>query len=93
MKRRSSPAARTHEAQTLFWSHTPFHCSVCALAGKKLVCCSKEGLDLDDTEEEKKRKEELASQFELLCRLMKDILGDKVGQDDLTGRRHCTCDV
>lgn len=47
-------------------------------AGKKLVCCTKEGLELDDTEEEKKRKEELASQFEPLCRLMKDILGDKV---------------
>ncbi|KAG2486262.1 hypothetical protein HYH03_015086 [Edaphochlamys debaryana] len=46
--------------------------------GKKLVCCSKEGLDLDDSEEEKKRKEELASEFEPLCRLMKDILGDKV---------------
>ncbi|GIL77941.1 hypothetical protein Vretimale_6527 [Volvox reticuliferus] len=46
--------------------------------GKKLVCCTKEGLDLDDSEEEKKRKEELASQFEPLCRLMKDILGDKV---------------
>lgn len=46
--------------------------------GKKLVCCSKEGLELDDTEDEKKRKEELASEFEPLCRLMKDILGDKV---------------
>ncbi|PNH08817.1 Heat shock protein 81-3 [Tetrabaena socialis] len=46
--------------------------------GKKLVCCTKEGLDLDDTEDDKKRKEELASQFEPLCRLMKDILGDKV---------------
>ncbi|GLC36234.1 heat shock protein 90-associated [Pleodorina starrii] len=46
--------------------------------GKKLVCCTKEGLELDDSEEEKKRKEELASQFEPLCRLMKDILGDKV---------------
>lgn len=46
--------------------------------GKKLVCCTKEGLDLDDSEEEKKMKEEVASQFEPLCRLMKDILGDKV---------------
>ncbi|KAG2450931.1 hypothetical protein HYH02_004204 [Chlamydomonas schloesseri] len=46
--------------------------------GKKLVCCTKEGLDLEESEEEKKRKEELASQFEPLCRLMKDILGDKV---------------
>ncbi len=42
------------------------------------MCCTKEGLELDDTEEEKKRKEELASEFEPLCRLMKDILGDKV---------------
>jgi molecular chaperone HtpG len=46
--------------------------------GKKLVCCTKEGLKFEDTEEEKKRKEELASSFEPLCRLMKDILGDKV---------------
>eukprot|EP00201_Polytomella_parva_P015188 CAMPEP_0175071342 /NCGR_PEP_ID=MMETSP0052_2-20121109/19195_1 /TAXON_ID=51329 ORGANISM="Polytomella parva, Strain SAG 63-3" /NCGR_SAMPLE_ID=MMETSP0052_2 /ASSEMBLY_ACC=CAM_ASM_000194 /LENGTH=706 /DNA_ID=CAMNT_0016338513 /DNA_START=48 /DNA_END=2168 /DNA_ORIENTATION=+ len=46
--------------------------------GKKLVSCTKEGLQLDDDEEEKKRKEELASSFEPLCRLMKDILGDKV---------------
>merc|ERR1711970_51691 len=45
--------------------------------GKKLVCCTKEGLELDDSEEEKK-KEEVKAQFEPLCRLMKDILGDKV---------------
>ena len=42
------------------------------------MCCTKEGLDLDDSEDDKKSKEELASQFEPLCRLMKDILGDKV---------------
>ena len=46
--------------------------------GKKLVCCTKEGLQLDETEEEKAKKEELKSQYEALCRLMKDILGDKV---------------
>ena len=46
--------------------------------GKKLVCCTKEGLQLDETEEEKAKKEEVKSQFEALCRLMKDILGDKV---------------
>merc|ERR1712216_797301 len=44
----------------------------------KLVCCSKEGLQLEDTEEEKAKAEELKAQFEALCRLMKDILGDKV---------------
>merc|ERR1711868_237728 len=46
--------------------------------GKKLVCCTKEGLELDDSEEEKKKKEEVKAQFEPLCRIMKDILGDKV---------------
>merc|ERR1712220_3461 len=46
--------------------------------GKKLVCCTKEGLKLDETEDEQKKKEEVKAQFEGLCRLMKDILGDKV---------------
>merc|ERR1712174_62618 len=32
----------------------------------------------DETEEEKKAKEEKKSQFEALCRVIKDILGDKV---------------
>jgi len=45
---------------------------------KKLKCITKEGLDLDDTEEEKKKKEEEKAKFEALCKLMKDILGDKV---------------
>jgi len=46
--------------------------------GKKLKSCTKEGLELDDTEEEKKKREEEKSRFEPLCKLMKDILGDKV---------------
>merc|ERR1711939_1114407 len=46
--------------------------------GKKLVCCTKEGLQLDETEEEKAKKEEVKAQYEALCRLMKDILGDEV---------------
>jgi len=46
--------------------------------GKKLVSCTKEGLDLDDTDEEKKQKEEEKARFEPLCKLMKDVLGDKV---------------
>lgn len=46
--------------------------------GKKLKSCTKEGLDLEDTEEEKKQKEEEKAQFEPLCKLMKDVLGDKV---------------
>jgi len=46
--------------------------------GKKLKSCTKEGLDLDETEEEKKHKEEEKAKFEQLCKLMKDVLGDKV---------------
>ena len=45
---------------------------------KKLLSCTKEGLDLDDTDEEKRRKEEEKAKFEPLCKLMKDVLGDKV---------------
>ncbi|KAL1357646.1 hypothetical protein AAHE18_05G269000 [Arachis hypogaea] len=47
--------------------------------GKKLVSATKEGLKLDDeTEEEKKKKEEKKKSFEDLCKVIKDILGDKV---------------
>ncbi|MCO5564377.1 hypothetical protein L7F22_018037 [Adiantum nelumboides] len=46
--------------------------------GHKLVSATKEGLTLEDSEEEKKRKEELKSKFEPLCKVIKDILGDKV---------------
>ena len=46
--------------------------------GKKLVSCTKEGLDLGETEEEKKTKEEEKARFEPLCKLVKDVLGDKV---------------
>ncbi|XP_057477951.1 heat shock protein 83-like [Actinidia eriantha] len=47
--------------------------------GKKLVSTAKEGLNLkDDSEEEKRKKEEKKKSFESLCKLMKDILGDRV---------------
>merc|ERR1719159_985177 len=45
--------------------------------GKKLKSVSKEGLDLD-TEEEKKKTEELKAEYEPLCKLIKEVLGDKV---------------
>ncbi|EJD53094.1 heat shock protein 90 [Auricularia subglabra TFB-10046 SS5] len=46
--------------------------------GKKLVCVSKEGLELEETEEEKKQREDEEKQFEDLCKTVKDALGDKV---------------
>merc|ERR1712188_140760 len=45
---------------------------------KKLKSVTKEGLELDETDDEKKRREEEKAKFEPLCKLMKDILGDKV---------------
>jgi len=46
--------------------------------GKKLKNCTKEGLDLELTEEEKKIQEEKKAANENLCKIMKEILGDKV---------------
>jgi len=46
--------------------------------GKKLMCVTKEGLDLGLTEDEKKAQEEEKAAFEGLCKKMKEILGDKV---------------
>merc|ERR1711990_938822 len=45
--------------------------------GKKLKNCTKEGLELED-EEEKKSLEELKAEYEPLCTVMKEVLGDKV---------------
>jgi molecular chaperone HtpG len=54
--------------------------------GKKMVCITKEGLKLDETEDEKKKREEQAAQFENLCKVIKEILGDKVEKVTLSDR-------
>jgi len=46
--------------------------------GKKLMCVTKEGLDLPISEEEKKKKEDEKTAYESLTKKMKEILGDKV---------------
>jgi molecular chaperone HtpG len=46
--------------------------------GHKLICITKEGLKLEESEEDVKLKEELKLNFDSLCSSMKDILGDKV---------------
>jgi len=39
--------------------------------GKKLVCATKEGLKLEETEEEKKKMEEVKASYEHLCEVVK----------------------
>lgn len=46
--------------------------------GHKLVCVTKEGLELPETTEEKAKAEELKAQHENLCKVIKDTLGDSV---------------
>ncbi|GBP04790.1 Heat shock protein 83 [Eumeta japonica] len=46
--------------------------------GKTLVSVTKEGLELPEDEEEKKKREEDKVKFESLCKVMKNILDNKV---------------
>jgi len=46
--------------------------------GKKLLCATKEGLKLNETDDEKKQYEEDKAKTEGLCKLMKEVLDDKV---------------
>jgi molecular chaperone HtpG len=46
--------------------------------GKKLMCATKENLKLKESDEEKKQFEELKASTEELCKLMKEVLDDKV---------------
>merc|ERR1712130_276642 len=46
--------------------------------GKKLISATKEGLDLAEDDEEKKKFDEAKGKTESLCKLMKEVLDDKV---------------
>merc|ERR1712139_293234 len=46
--------------------------------GKKLLSATKEGLKMEETEEEKKELEEAKAATEGLCKLMKEVRDDKV---------------
>ena len=53
---------------------------------KKLLSCTKAGLELDLSEEEKKAKEEEKASYANLCTKVKEILGDKVEKVELSDR-------
>jgi len=47
--------------------------------GKKLICITKEGLKFEDeTEDEKKKLEDVKKENENLCKVIKEILNDKI---------------
>jgi molecular chaperone HtpG len=54
--------------------------------GKKFVAVTKEGLKIEETDEEKKKAEELKAQFEPLCKIIKEVLGDKVEKVTISER-------
>jgi len=53
--------------------------------GKKFVSITKEGLQLDETDDEKKKFEEVKTQYEPLAKHIKEILGDKVEKVVVSG--------
>nr|AAM90675.1 heat shock protein Hsp90 [Achlya ambisexualis] len=54
--------------------------------GKKLICATKEGLDINNSEDEKKAFEEAKAATEGLCKLMKEVLDDKVEKVQISNR-------
>merc|ERR1719305_1743906 len=54
--------------------------------GKKLLSATKEGLKMEETEEEKKAFEEAKAKTEGLCKLMKEVLDDKVEKVQVSSR-------
>ena len=54
--------------------------------GHKLRNASKEGLEFDQTEEEKKKAEEQKASFEGLCTLCKEVVGDKLEKVQISQR-------
>merc|ERR1712241_799120 len=54
--------------------------------GKNLVSVTKEGLELPEDEEEKKKTEENVKKLEGLCKVMKDILDKKVEKVTVSSR-------
>jgi len=60
--------------------------------GKKLVCATKEGLKIGETDDEKKTFEEKKAATEGLCKLIKEVLDDKVEKVIVSNRlEHAPC--
>merc|ERR1711998_289290 len=54
--------------------------------GKKLISATKEGLSMEEDDDEKKAFEEAKAKTEGLCKLMKEVLDDKVEKVNVSNR-------
>jgi molecular chaperone HtpG len=54
--------------------------------GKKLISATKEGLDMEEDDDEKRAFEEAKAKSEGLCKLMKEVLDDKVEKVTVSSR-------
>lgn len=54
--------------------------------GKNLVSVTREGLELPETDDEKKKREENETKFEELCKVIKEILDKKVEKVSISNR-------
>ncbi|CAM9185605.1 unnamed protein product [Scytosiphon promiscuus] len=54
--------------------------------GKKLICATKEGMKIDESDEENQKFEEAKAASEGLCKLMKEVLADKVDKVVVSNR-------
>ena len=54
--------------------------------GKKLICASKDSLDLGDTDEEKTSFEEKKKELEELCKVVKEVLGESIEKVEVSNR-------
>lgn len=54
--------------------------------GKKLMSVTKEGLELEQTEQEKEQEKKLAEEYDNLCKTFKTVLGDKIEKAAVSSR-------
>lgn len=54
--------------------------------GKKLMSVTKEGLELEQTEQEKEQEKKLIEEYENLCKTFKTVLGDKIEKATISSR-------
>jgi molecular chaperone HtpG len=54
--------------------------------GKKLMSVTKEGLELEQTEQEKEQEKKLIEEYDDLCKTFKTVLGDKIEKATVSSR-------